>query len=94
MPLGVLAIPMSLVQAGQAEKAETVARSITNDRHQQREARIRVAQALAQAGQAEQAETVARSITTDPVGLGNAMQRTDLRSSRVVWPWIIVGCCP
>jgi hypothetical protein len=28
-----------------------------------------------------------------PVGLGNAMQRADLRSSRAVWPWIIVGCC-
>lgn len=29
----------------------------------------------------------------DPVGLENAMQRLDLRSSCVIRSWIIVGCC-
>ena len=61
----------ALAEAGQHQRAETVARAITDPGGQAR-ALAAVAGALAEAGQHEQAETVARSIT-DPHGQANAL---------------------
>jgi len=53
-----------VVAAGDLDRAETIARSIT-DPYQQAEALAAVAQAVADAGDLDRAETIARSIT-DP----------------------------
>ena len=58
-------VAQALARAGDADRAEAVARSIT-DPYEQTRALADVAQALARAGDADRAEAVARSIT-DPL---------------------------
>lgn len=58
-----ISVAGTLAKTGQYQRAETVARSITDDVVLQSIALRRVAAALADSGQHQQAEAVARSIT-------------------------------